>query len=103
MKRTSRTGPLAVMNQGNRFCELAKAICGLDAGLLPPMAGWTWQAVQELALKRGPKPSATPSTSWKLADAVLNIAVRAGERPATGPPAPAGPPPRPWIGLCPAR
>ena len=45
-KRASRTGPLSVMNDGILFFapfNVATAICGLTAGLVPPTAGWRWQ------------------------------------------------------------
>src|ERR1051326_7006488 len=46
MKRTSRTGPLAVMNEGIWLvapCRVATLIWGLVTGLLPAGAGWGGQ------------------------------------------------------------
>ena len=43
LKRTSRTGPSTVRNDGTRLRApnaLATAICGFVAGLVPPTAGW---------------------------------------------------------------
>src|SRR5262249_34181847 len=65
-KRASRTGPLAVMNDGTTFlapCAVATATRGLVVGLEPPAASWEWQPAQLSRLKRGPKPSPTASTS----------------------------------------
>src|SRR5438445_13830537 len=67
MNRASRTGPLAVTNEGTEFIalsELASATCGLGIGfcglakpgLLPPMAGWVWHIVQLFPLNVGPNP-----------------------------------------------
>src|SRR6266849_4067675 len=44
-KRTSRTGPFAVMNDGTVFLAppvVAAATCGLVGGLEPPAAGCAW-------------------------------------------------------------
>jgi hypothetical protein len=52
------------MKEGKELRELAKLVCGLTAGLVPPGAGCEWQETQELELKRGPKPLfGTSSTS----------------------------------------
>src|SRR5204862_3894218 len=43
--RASRTGPVAVMNDGTVFfapLRVAAAICGLVAGEVPPVAGNAW-------------------------------------------------------------
>src|SRR5580700_1438688 len=56
MKRTSRTGPFAVIKEGSPFCEFANATCGFETGLDPPTAGCAWHDEQELELKRGPRP-----------------------------------------------
>src|SRR5580704_7814204 len=67
MKRASRTGPLAVMNDGTVFlapsrvasatCGLGTGTCGLvSPGLLPPIAGCAWHIAQLLPLKAGPRP-----------------------------------------------
>ena len=59
MKRASRTGPFAVIKRGILFVApsaTAMVICGLLAGLEPPMAGNAWQPLQLVALKRGPRP-----------------------------------------------
>src|SRR5579884_3058694 len=59
-KRTSRTGPVDVINEGMVFSApsaVASVTCGLVAGLLPPVAGAAWQKAQLLELKRGPSPA----------------------------------------------
>src|SRR5580765_6040570 len=106
-KRASRTGPVAVMNDGTVLrapSNVAWATCGLVAGLVPPTAGAAWQAAQLLELKRGPRPEPsspatvpeTESTSAKVSSASLKKArLPAGLFAATeasGPPAPAAPP-----------
>src|SRR5439155_12438204 len=59
-KRTSRTGPSAVMKAGSVFlAAFATATCGLTGGLEPPLCGCAWQPTHESRLKRGPRPSAT--------------------------------------------
>ena len=75
LKRASRTGPLAAMNQGTMFLaplSVATAIRGFCAGLDPPVAGCEWQERHWLELKRGPSPllapPATTSTSPKRTD-----------------------------------
>src|SRR5690349_15698759 len=66
MKRASRTGPLAVMNEGNVFLEFANNACGLERGLVPPTVGSAWHDLQESLLNFGPRPlTATSSTSEK--------------------------------------
>src|SRR6266704_2787291 len=62
-KRASRTGPVAVMNDGTTLvapAAFASATCGLTAGAVPPTAGWAWHPAQESRLKRGPRPLASP-------------------------------------------
>src|SRR6267154_2838491 len=70
-KRASRVGPLALIKYGvvSRGATplLVNWNCGLTAGPVPPMAGWVWQELQLFELKRGPRPLAVPSTSWKRA------------------------------------
>src|SRR5882762_7148573 len=59
MKRASRMGPFAVMKDGTVLVAPALAAIagsGLVAGLVPPIAGCEWHAVQLSALKRGPRP-----------------------------------------------
>src|SRR6266849_6542991 len=103
-KRTSRTGPLVVMNDGMVFLApsaVASVTCGLTDGLLPPVAGCAWQKAQLLELKRGPRPDPasmvpdTESTSLNVSRAVLkNVRLPAGLLAATearGPPAAAAP------------
>src|SRR5258705_3906821 len=94
-KRASRTGPLAVTNDGTTFlapCAVATATWGLVAGLEPPTAGCEWQPVHPSRLNRGPKPSATPSTSWNTSLAASKKARSTSLRPASASPAPASPP-----------
>src|SRR6185436_17760974 len=60
MKRTSRTGPVAVMNGGTLFLAWsfpAKATCGFTGGLDPPIAGCEWQPPQPSRFMVGPNPS----------------------------------------------
>ena len=64
--RASRMGPFSVMNEGILFLApkaVAMATWGLTAGDEPPPAGWMWQPWQLSRLKRGPRPSPTPSAS----------------------------------------
>jgi len=59
LKRASRIGPAAVMNQGTVFFapfRVATAISGLEAGLVPPGPGCKWQPRHWFELKRGPRP-----------------------------------------------
>src|SRR5580704_9447769 len=79
--------------------NVATAICGLTAGLLPPREGCAWHPAQLLRLKRGPRPASgapgcvpltelvepkRPAPSMK---AVNSLVVRFGKpRPAAGGP-----------------
>src|SRR6266481_1180653 len=96
MNRASRTGPLDVMKEGTVFpgaIAEARASCGLLAGLLPPNAGWMWQPPQESRLKRGPSPSATPSTCKNCCTPwLLKKSSSPGVSPPIGVPAPGAPP-----------
>src|SRR5216684_1217526 len=77
--RASRTGPLAVMNDGIVLVDpLTKPLAitrnwGLVAGPVPPTAGWRWHPEHCTKLKRGPRPLlpvglfVTDSMSWKRA------------------------------------
>src|SRR5206468_2142324 len=67
MKRASRIGPFAVMNEGTEFAAPSRVAsvtwgfalgdCGLARpGLLPPVEGWAWHCAQLLPLKVGPRP-----------------------------------------------
>src|SRR5579871_294938 len=78
-KRASRTGPLAVTNEGIVLVEpLTKPVviawlCGfgptlgkmLDEGLEPPIFGCEWHPPQPSRLNRGPRPLLSPPvTTW---------------------------------------
>src|SRR5579859_3157217 len=118
-KRASRTGPELVMKEGKVFrapSAVASATCGLSAGLVPPTAGWAWQAAQLRELYRGPRPlpaSMVPETestslkrsrpSLKKSRMVVGLLAATEVR---GWPAPAGPPRTPgstWANAIPAR
>ena len=92
--RASRIGPSSLMNDGTLFWApkaLATATCGFIAGEVPPVAGWMWQPPQLSRLKRGPRPSPTPSaSSYSTRPAWKNIS-SLGVRPGSDPPAPASP------------
>src|SRR6266852_4555830 len=114
MKRASRTGPVAVMNDGTVWfppetrSSVAKATCGLGfltnpsvgCGLVPPTSGSAWHAAQLLALKVGPRPPpASPATapdtesiSWNRPRAALKKACSFAFSAGKGPPAPFVPP-----------
>ena len=99
LKRTSRTGPLCVMNHGTMFLaplRVAIAIKGFRAGLDPPAAGCEWQDMHWLELKRGPSPLLLPpvtdSISANLTSPSLKNAVSSAVRPGRGAPVPARPP-----------
>src|SRR5262245_26035871 len=94
-KRASRTGPFCLMKEGTVFVApslVATATCGLTAGADPPVAGCEWQPTHESRLKRGPRPSATPSTSSNVSLAASNKSVCSVVSPGIAPPAPAVPP-----------
>src|SRR5437879_86465 len=99
LKRASRIGPAAVMNQGTTFfapVRVATAISGLEAGLVPPGPGCKWQPRHWFELKRGPRPlwsaPVTVLTSAKRVRPSLKNVVSSAARPFSGPPAPAAPP-----------
>ena len=59
LNRASRTGPFCVMNHGTVFFapfNVASAINGFCAGLVPPAPGFEWQDKHWFELKRGPRP-----------------------------------------------
>jgi len=92
-------GPSPVMNQGSVLrapLSVATAPRGFAAGLVPPTAGWEWQAAHWFELKRGPSPLFAPpltdSTSRKRASPSWKKASSSAVRPGRGPPAPGGPP-----------
>src|SRR5262249_50754965 len=74
IKRASRMGPSAVINDGTAFvapsnvasapCGFCTECCGLvSPGLLPPPDGSAWHCAQLLPLKVGPSPiPASPAT-----------------------------------------
>src|SRR5271155_5807988 len=67
MKRASRTGPLAVINEGIALVapsRFAAPTSGFVPGLEPPTVGWEWHIVQLLPLKAGPSP--TPGSANML-------------------------------------
>src|SRR5450432_4285401 len=109
MNRASRTGPLALMNEGTLLvapssiasssCGLGMGFCGLDKpGLLPPVAGCAWHMAQLFALKVGPSPDPpspgilpeTESTSIKAGMDWLNMLCSLAFKPGKDPPAAAG-------------
>src|SRR6185437_7967287 len=117
-KRTSRTGPVEVINDGivlRAPSAVASVTCGFVLGLVPPAAGWAWHNAQPLELKRGPRPvpasmvPETESTSLNVSRASLKKArLPAGLLAATearGPPAaaPARTPGSVWPKAIPAK
>src|SRR5271163_234526 len=99
LNRTSRTGPLAVINQGTMFfapLSVAIAIKGFWAGLVPPGAGCAWQERHWTELKRGPSPLFLPpettSTSANRFDPSWKNALSSEVRFVSGPPLPGVPP-----------
>src|SRR5882724_1580640 len=91
MKRASRTGPFAVMNDGTTLVapsSLASATCGLGSGrwglsrlgLEPPLLGCAWHMAQLLPLNVGPRPEPdsippdTESTSLNVSREVAKSA-----------------------------
>ena len=101
----SRTGPSSVMNDGTRSLPpslLANATWGLGTlpnggvpncgfGLVPPSAGWIWQPPQLSRFIRGPRPSATASTSAKSSAPALKNAPWFAVKSRNALPAPASP------------
>jgi hypothetical protein len=95
LKRASRMGPFSVMNEGTVLRApnaVAMANWGFTAGAVPPIAGWLWQPPQPSRLKRGPRPSPTPSASSKSSRPTLKKVASLAVSPASGPPARAAPP-----------
>src|SRR5262245_13550153 len=94
MNRTSRTGPSADRKDGTRSrppLAVAKATCGLTAGLVPPIAGCAWQPPQPSRFIVGPRPSSTSSASLKSSRPCSKNLCSLAVRPAIASPAPAGP------------
>ena len=86
-----RIGPFSVRNGGTVFPGAitgANTTCGLlVCGLDPPTAGNAWHPAHEFKLKRGPSPSATPSTCVNCGTPLF---VKKAPCPAERPPAPVG-------------
>src|SRR3569833_632691 len=83
-------GPLVDRKAGTMFFApkaVARANRGFTAGEEPPCVGKDWQPTQLSRLKRGPRPSAIPSSSLKFSCPLLNSVIWSGVRPGTGLPA----------------
>ena len=69
LKRASRIGPFAVINQGIVFVapfKWATSGRGFCAGLVPPIAGCEWQEKHWFELKRGPSPLFEPPCTTSI-------------------------------------